>query len=53
MHLELVGLRPKLYFFRMKEKMEKKKCKGTKKAVIEKISFQDYNDCLFSQEPQT
>ena len=41
--LEFVGLRPKLYSFRMKEKVENKKCKGTKKVVIEiKINIQDY-----------
>ena len=32
---------------------EEKKCKGIKKCVIEKkITFDDYKECLFKEEPQ-
>ena len=44
--LEFVGLRAKLYSYRMKE-FEEKKCKGVKKAVVRKsINFGDYKKCL-------
>ena len=49
---EFVGLRTKLYSYRMDEGEEEKKCKGVKKAVIKKtISFNDYKDCLFNKSP--
>ena len=48
---EFVGLRAKLYSFKMAIAdgyKEEKKCKGIKKAVIEKhITFDDYKKCLF------
>ena len=48
-----VGLRAKLYSYKMFEGKEEKKCKGIKKAVIKKqISFDDYKECLFSKKPQ-
>ena len=44
--LEIVGLRAKLYSYRMKES-EEKKCKGVKKSVVKKtIEFEDYKKCL-------
>ena len=47
-----VGLRPKLYSFKV-EDTSVKKCKGVKKNVVKKgIDFQDYVDCLFSGEKQ-
>ena len=50
---EFVGLRAKLYSYRMDEGKEEKKCKGIKKALVKKcISFDDYKDCLFNQKPQ-
>ena len=50
---EFVGLRAKLYSYKMFEGKEEKKCKGIKKSVIKsKISFDDYKDCLFSEKPQ-
>lgn len=51
---EFVGLRAKLYSFKMHEEKEEKKCRGMKKVVVEKknISHQDYKDCLFSGRPQ-
>ena len=49
---EFVGLRAKLYSYRVEESYEEKKCKGVKKAVIKKtISFNDYKDCLFDNKP--
>ena len=54
-----VGLRPKLYSFKVedpdpgKEGGLTKKCKGIKKNVVKKgITFEDYVKCLFSGEKQ-
>ncbi len=45
---EFVGLRAKLYAYKMFEGKEEKKCKGVKKNVIAKdIKFNDYKKCLF------
>ena len=52
---EFVGLRSKLYAYKMHEKearspKEEKKCKGIKKSVVKKsISFEDYKRCLLSR----
>ncbi len=44
-----VGLRAKLYAYKMLDGKEEKKCKGIRKPVIKKdISFEDYKECLFS-----
>ncbi|CAH3189413.1 unnamed protein product, partial [Porites evermanni] len=44
-----VGLRPKLYSFRIEEEREVRKCKGIKKNIVKKkIDFDDYVKCLFS-----
>ena len=49
---EFVGLRAKLYSYRVSDACEEKKCKGVKKAVIKKtITFNDYKDCLFDNKP--
>ena len=49
---EFVGLRAKLYSYRVEESYEEKKCKGVKKVVIKKtISFNDYKNCLFNNKP--
>ena len=46
-----VGLRPKLYSFRIEEDKEVRKCKGIKKNVVKKkLDFDDYVQCLFSGE---
>ena len=46
-----VGLRPKLYTFKVEEKGETRKAKGVKKNVIQKsLSFEDYKKCLFTEE---
>ena len=46
-----VGLRPKLYTFKVEEKRETRKAKGVKKNVMKKsLSFEDYKKCLFSEE---
>ena len=51
---EFVGLRAKLYSYRMFEsRKETKTCKGVKKNVVKNtISFDDYKKCLFSGEQQ-
>ena len=46
-----VGLRPKLYTFKVEEKGETRKAKGIKKNVIKKsLSFEDYKKCFFTEE---
>ena len=48
---EFVTLRPKTYSFLTDDGKEDKKAKGTKKCVIKnKIKFDDYKKCLFSDE---
>ena len=48
-----VGLRPKLYSFKVEDDKVVKKCKGIKKNVVKKgITFDDYIRCLFSGENQ-
>ena len=48
-----VGLRPKLYSFKIEESKEVRKCKDIKKNVVKKgIEFEDYVHCLFSGEKQ-
>ena len=45
---EFVGLKSKLYSYKMYEGLEEKKCKGVKKSVIaQRIKFDDYKKCLF------
>ena len=46
---EFVGLRAKLYSYKMFEGEESKKCKGIKKSVVKKsITHEDYKNCLFT-----
>ena len=46
---EFVGLRSKLYSFKMEEGKETKKCKGVKKRVVENyITHEDYKSCLIT-----
>ena len=48
-----VGLRPKLYSYKVEDEAELKKCKGIKKNVVKKkIDFDDYVKCLFSGEKE-
>ena len=48
-----VGLRPKLYSFKVEDNKEVRKCKGIKKNVVKReITFEDYTQCLFSGEKQ-
>ena len=50
---EFVGLRAKLYSYKMYEGEENKKCKGLKKLVVERsIAHEEYKTCLFEQETQ-
>ena len=46
---EFVGLRAKLYSYKMFEGEESKKCKGVKKSTVKKsITHEDYKTCLFT-----
>ena len=48
---EFIGLRAKLYSYKMYEGKEEKKCKGIKKNVIRnKITHEDYKKCLFERQ---
>ena len=50
---EFVGLRAKLYSYKMFVGEESKKCKGVKKSVVKKsITHEDYKKCLTDQKPQ-
>ena len=50
---EFVGLRAKLYSYKMFEGKESKKCKGVKKSVVkESITHEDYKNCLFTGKEQ-
>ena len=50
---EFIGLRAKLYSFKMFEGEESKKCKGIKKSVIKtSITHEDYKTCLFTGKEQ-
>ena len=50
---EFVGLRAKLYSFKMEEGRENKKCKGVKKQVVENsITHEDYKTCLTTGKEQ-
>ena len=46
---EFVGLRSKLYAYKMDEGKANKKCKGVKNTVVKNgIIFENYKDCLFT-----
>ena len=46
---EFVGLRAKLYSFKMEDGEENKKCKGVKKQVVkDSITHEDYKTCLLT-----
>ena len=50
---EFVGLRAKLYSYKMFEGEESKKCKGVKKSVVKKsITHEDYKTCLLTGNEQ-
>ena len=47
---EFVGLRAKLYSYKIFEGKESKKCKGVKKSVVNKsITHEDYKNCLLEK----
>ena len=51
--VEFVGLRAKLYSYKMLDDSEDKKCKGVTKNVTKRsIQFDDYRECLFSRMEQ-
>ena len=45
-----VGLRPKLYTFKVEEKGETRKAKGVKIVIKKSLSFEDYKKCLFTED---
>lgn len=48
-----IGLRPKLYSFKIEDSKQIKKRKGIKKNIVARgIKFEDYVQCLFSDEKQ-
>ena len=50
---ESVGLRAKLYSYKMFEGKESKQCKGVKKSVVKRdITHEDYKKCLFTGKEQ-
>ena len=50
---EFVGLRAKMYSYKMFEGKESKRCKGIKKGVVEKsIRHEDYKNCLLTGKEQ-
>ena len=50
---EFVGLRAKLYSYKMLAGEESKKCKGVKKSVVKKsITHGNYKKCLFTGKEQ-
>ena len=50
---EFLRLRSKLYAYKMDGGKEAKKCKGVKKVVVKnKITLEDYKNCLFTKEEQ-
>ena len=50
---EFVGLRAKLYSYKMDEGKENKRCKGIKKAVVKKsITHENYKTCLTTGKEQ-
>ena len=51
--VEFVGLRAKLYSYKMLDCSEDKKCKGVTNNVTKRsIQFDDYRECLFSRNEQ-
>ena len=51
--VEFVGLRAKLYSYKILDGSEDKKCKGVTKNVTKRsIQFDDYRECLFSRKEQ-
>ena len=51
--VEFVGLRTKLYSYKIIDGYEDKKCKGVTKNVTKwSIQFDDYRECLFSRKEQ-
>ena len=50
---EFVGLRAKLYSYKMHEGKQEKRCKGVKQSVVKnEISFEDYKACLDTRKEQ-
>ena len=51
--IEFIGLRAKLYSYKMLDGSEDNKCKEVTKNVTKRsIQFDDYRECLFSRKEQ-
>ena len=51
--MEFVGLRAKLYSYKLDDGDEEKKCKGINKTTTNKsITFDNYRECLTTQKDQ-
>ena len=51
--VEFVGLRAKLYSYKMLDGSVDKKCKGVTKNFTKRgIQYDDYRECLFSRKEQ-
>ena len=51
---EFVGLRSKLYAYKVMNGVDDKKCKGVKKCVVKNcMTFEHYKDCLFNNTNYT
>ena len=51
--VEFVGLRAKLYYYKMLCGFEEKKCKRVTKNITKRsIQFDDYRECLLSRKEQ-
>ena len=51
--VEFLGLRAKLYSYKLLDGSEDKKCKGvTKNVTKRRIAFDDYRECLFTRKEQ-
>ena len=50
--VEFVGLRAKLYSYKMLDGSEDKKCKVVTIFFTKSIQFDDYRECLFSRKEQ-
>jgi hypothetical protein len=47
---EFIGLRAKMYTYKVEDKPDSKKAKGVTSSSLRKIKFKDYFNCLFRQQ---
>jgi hypothetical protein len=51
--MEFVGLRAKMYSYKVEGKQDEKKAKGVTSSSLRKIKFDDYFKCLFDRQEFT